>query len=117
MPRSRSDGMLFAGFGRLSVATAASSGPEHYLAALSVAFSCMNYLSRWVWLSWLLKKFDVAAGGTAIEGALLEIEEVAGRSLELAALEVTDVAANCGIRKDILKKNDVPARGCASGSR
>jgi hydrogenase nickel incorporation protein HypA/HybF len=40
--------------------------------------------------------FDVAAGGTAIEGAVLEIEEVAGRTLELAALEVTDVAADRG---------------------
>jgi len=40
--------------------------------------------------------FDVAASGTAIEGAVIEIEEVAGRTLELAALEVTDVAADCG---------------------
>jgi Zn finger protein HypA/HybF involved in hydrogenase expression len=36
--------------------------------------------------------FDVAADGTAVAGARLEIEATAGPELELTALEVLDAA-------------------------
>lgn len=42
----------------------------------------------------LLFCFDEAARGTAIDGARLEIQDGAGRDLDLTALEVTDRAAH-----------------------
>ena len=39
--------------------------------------------------------FDVAADGSPIAGARLDVEGTPGRELELAALEVVDEPANC----------------------
>jgi hydrogenase nickel incorporation protein HypA/HybF len=39
--------------------------------------------------------FDVAADGSPIAGARLEIEATTGQELELAALEVLDAPADC----------------------
>jgi hydrogenase nickel incorporation protein HypA/HybF len=38
--------------------------------------------------------FELAAEGTPVEGARLEIEETLGRELELTAMEVIDAAAD-----------------------
>jgi hydrogenase nickel incorporation protein HypA/HybF len=38
--------------------------------------------------------FDIAADGSRIAGAQLEIEDTPGRELELSALEVVDAPAN-----------------------
>lgn len=39
--------------------------------------------------------FEVAAEGSAIDGACLEIRQAAGRELELTAVEVIDDDAHC----------------------
>lgn len=47
----------------------------------------------------LLFSFDLAAKGTAVEGARLEIDETAGRELELRALEVNDDVGQAADRR------------------
>jgi len=39
--------------------------------------------------------FEIASSDSPIAGARLEIEQVDGRALEIAALEVVDAAADC----------------------
>jgi len=43
----------------------------------------------------LVSAFDVAAAGSPLAGARLEIEHTDGSELELAALEVIDAPADC----------------------